>query len=46
MVVKSFPGSTTQDMIDYIKPIIARQLGMVILYTGTNDLKSKQIHRT
>ena len=30
-------------MIDYIKPTIARQPGMVISYTGTNDLKSKQI---
>ena len=41
-VVKSFPGATTQDMKDYIKPTIARKPDMVILHTGTNDLKSNQ----
>ena len=41
-VVKSFPGATTQDIKDYIKPTITRKPDMVILHTGTNDLKSKQ----
>ena len=41
-VVKSFLGATTQDMKDYIKPTIARKPDMVILHTGTNDLKSNQ----
>ena len=41
-VVKSFPGATTQDMKDYIKPTIARKPDMVILHTGRNDLRSKQ----
>ena len=41
-VVKSFPGATTQDMKDYIKPTIARRPDMVILHTGINDLKSNQ----
>ena len=41
-VVKSFPGATTQDMKDYIKPNIAGKPGVVILHTGTNDLKSNQ----
>ena len=41
-IVKPFPGPTTQDMKDYIKPTIARNQDMVILHTGTNDLKSKQ----
>ena len=41
-VVKSFPGTTTKDMKDYIKPAIARKLDMVILQTGTDDLKSNQ----
>ena len=36
------PGATTQDMNDYIKPTIARKPGMIILHTGTNDLKSNQ----
>ena len=29
-------------MKDYIKPAIARKLDMVILQTGTDDLKSNQ----
>ena len=41
-IVKPFPGPTTQDMKDYIKPTIARNQDMVILHTGTNDLKSNQ----
>ena len=41
-VVKSFPGTTAKDMKDYIKPAIARKLDMVILQTGTDDLKSNQ----
>ena len=41
-IVKPFLGPTTQDMNDYIKPAIARNQDMVILHTGTNDLKSKQ----
>ena len=41
-VVKSFPGATTQDMKDYIKPTILRKRDMVILHTGTNDLKRNQ----
>ena len=41
-VAKSFPGATTQDMKDYIKPTISRKPDMVILHTGTNDLKSNQ----
>ena len=41
-VVKSFPGATTQDMKDYIKPTISRKPDMVILHTVTNDLKSNQ----
>ena len=41
-VVKSFPGATTQYMKDYIKPTISRKPDMVILHTGTNDLKSNQ----
>ena len=41
-VVKSFPGATTQDMKDYIKPTVARKPDQIILHTGTNDLKSSQ----
>ena len=41
-VVKSFPGATTQDMKDYIKPTISKKPDVVILHTGTNYLKSNQ----
>ena len=41
-VVKSFPGATTQDMKDYVKPTIARKPDLIILHTGTNDLKGSQ----
>ena len=39
-VVKSFPGATTQNTNDCIKPTIARKPDMVILHIGTNNLKS------
>ena len=32
-VVKSFPGATTQDMKDNIKPTMIRKPDMVILHT-------------
>ena len=41
-VVKSFPGATTQDMKDNIKPTMTRKPDMVILHTQTNDLKINQ----
>ena len=31
-------GSTTEDMLDYIKPIARRKPDTLILHTGTNDL--------
>ena len=41
-VVQSFPGATTQDMKDYIKPTIARKPDMIISHTGIIDLKFNQ----
>ena len=31
-------GSTTEDMLDYIKPIARRKPDTLIIHTGTNDL--------
>ena len=31
-------GSTTKDMLDYIKPIAGRKPDTLIIHTGTNDL--------
>ena len=39
--VRSFPGSTIDDMTDFIKPILRRAPESVITHIGTNDLKSK-----
>ena len=31
-------GSTTEDMLDYIKSIARRKLDTLIIHSGTNDL--------
>ena len=36
--VITHPGSTTEDMLDYIKPIARRKPDTLIIHTGTNDL--------
>ena len=32
------PGSTNEDMLDYIKPILRRKSDTLIIHTGINDL--------
>jgi lysophospholipase L1-like esterase len=39
--VKSFPGSTVEDLTDYIKPSLKRKPKNIIVHVGTNDLKRK-----
>ena len=36
--VKPFGGSTSHDMLDYIKPIVRRKPDMLLVHVGTNDL--------
>ena len=36
--VITHPGSTTEDVLDYIKPIAGRKPDTLIIHTGTNDL--------
>ena len=36
--VITHPGSTTEYMLDYIKPIARRKSNTLIIHTGTNDL--------
>ena len=36
--VKTHPGATTNDMIDYIKPTIRQRLDIAIIHSGINDL--------
>ena len=35
--VQLHPGSTTKDMFDYIKPLLKKPPGIVILYIGISD---------
>ena len=32
------PGSTTENMLDYIKPIARKKRDVLIIHTGTNDV--------
>ena len=41
-IIKSFPGATLKEMRDYIKPSMARRPDMIVLHTGTNDLKNNK----
>lgn len=40
IVVKSFPGATTECIEDYIKPTLRKKPDRLILHVGTNNLKS------
>ena len=35
------PGSTTLDILDYIKPIVRRKPDVLVIHTGTNDLTNR-----
>ena len=34
----NYSGSTTDDMVDYVRPVIRKKLDVVIMHVGTNDL--------
>ena len=36
--VITHPGSRTEDMLDYIKPVVRKKPDTIIFHTGTNDL--------
>ena len=38
--ISSFPGCTTLDMTDYIRPILWKKLDEIVLHVGTNSLRS------
>jgi hypothetical protein len=40
--VSAFPGSTTLDMPDYLKPILRKKPDKLIIHVGTNCLKSRE----
>ena len=41
VVVKSFPGATTEDMEHFFKPILRKKPDNVVLHVGTNDINSQ-----
>ena len=41
VVVKSFSGATTEDMEDFLKPVLRKEPEQLILHVGTNDLKTQ-----
>ena len=40
--VSTFPGCTTLDMADYIKPILRKNPRKLILHVGTNSVKGRE----
>jgi len=40
--IKSFSGSTVNDMIDYARPTIRKEPDLIILHVGSNDLRSEK----
>ena len=42
VVVKYFSGSTTEDMMTYIKPPLKRNADCFIIHVETNDLRSNK----
>ena len=44
--VRSFPGATTEDFRDYVKPLIRDQSSCLILHVGTNNLCSEEPEST
>ena len=37
MKVRSHPGATTEDIVDYVKPIAHKKPKMLVIHTGTNE---------
>ena len=46
VVVKQFSGSTTEDMMKYIKSPLNCNPDRFVIHAGTNDLKSDQDRET
>ena len=42
VVVTSFPGATTEDMEDFVKPLLRKKPDNVVLHIGTNDLNTQE----
>ena len=40
MKVKSYPGGTTDDFIDYVRPTVRRKRNLIIIHGETNDIQN------
>ena len=38
--VRSHPGATTDDFIDYVRPTVRKKPNLIIIHSGTNDVQS------
>ena len=38
--VRSHPGATTDDFIDYVRPTIRKKPNLIIIHSGTNDIQN------
>ena len=38
--VKSHPGATTNDFIDYVRPTVRKKPNLIIIHSGTNDIQN------
>ena len=43
--LSSFPGCTTNDMADHIRPIMRRNPDSIIIHVGTNSLRNSNFSR-
>ena len=39
--IRSHPGATTEDLIDYVRPITRKNPKMMVIHSGTNDITNK-----
>ena len=37
--VRSHPGTTTDDFIDYVQPTVRKKPNLIIIHSGTNDIQ-------
>ena len=38
--MRSHPGATTDDFIDYVRPTVRKKSNLIIIHTGTNDIQN------
>ena len=39
VIVRAFPGASSLDMVDYVKPLVNKKPDIIIVHVGTNDLQ-------